>query len=151
VLAILPHYNALHGPDYDRVESDPANATWDVLGRSRSSRFTPLFCQVTFADTESPRNLARSGATHVEQLSEEDLLKRFWAAVDAKRYRADAAGILVFHGWGVVTAPGTVERFARDFAAELAAIAFAEIWWSDTGTGGVIRRLKPYTSSGTLP
>ncbi len=143
VRAILPRYNALHGTDYDGVESDPANETWDVIGRSRSGRFAPLFCQVTFADTVSPRNLAQSEAIHAEQLSEEELLKRFWTAVEAKRYRVDAAGILVLHGWGVVTAPGTVERFARDFATELAAIAFAEIWWSDTATGGVIRRLRP--------
>ena len=74
--------------------------------------------------------------------SEEDILTRAVEAFREKVKRSpDRSEVLVLDGGGVVTAPGTVEQFARTYRTELAAAPFREVWWLDHSPGGVVRRL----------
>lgn len=124
VRRLLRSFNEVHGTAHRDVESDERDLDADV--RVDDRKF-----QVTQADCVPWRGLGSSAAAHAEHLTEAELVERFLAAAEAKKTRAAADLVLVLDGAGVSTPQGTVKKLMTEKQTALAAIGFAEIWWSD--------------------
>ncbi len=142
VRALLPAYNRLHGTAYDTVTSGDDGRGDDVVASSPADRDPPRRFQVTFADTEGRLRASISrGQAYAGAGSEDDLLARFAEALRAKARAPDREAVLVLDGGGIVTPPGTVERFVQEYRRDLEAAPFGEVWWVDHAPGGTVRRL----------
>lgn len=149
VRSVLSRFNRLHGTSYESVRSGPDAEGVDVIADSRVANEPPINFQLTFADTDGKLRASLSkGQPYATDLPEEELIARFEAAVAKKSSNANPQWVLVLDGYGVVTPPGTVERFARDSSA-LPQSGFREVWWADASPGGVVRRLWPTETAAT--
>lgn len=144
VRLLLPGYNKLHGTGYETVASGKDDRGDDVIAESPKEGETSLRFQVTFADSDGAlrASIARGNAFSAEA-TEEVLLARSAAALRKKSLAPDREAILVLDGAGIITPPGTVERFVREHRGSLEVAPFREVWWVEHAPGGVIRRLWP--------
>jgi hypothetical protein len=144
VTLLLGGFNRFHGTFYDRVRSGDDDRGDDVIAESSKEEEPDVRFQVTFADTDGKlrASIARGKAFSAEG-TEEQLLVRAAAALQNKADASDPEAVLILDGGGVVTTPGTVERFAREHRQALESAPFREVWWVDHAPGGVIRRLWP--------
>jgi hypothetical protein len=144
VRVLLPTFNRLHGTAYETIGRGVDAHGDDVIAQSPRKGEPPVRFQVTFADTDHElRKSISLGKPFAAEGTEEQLLARAAAAFREKVLAPDRSAVLVLDGGGVVTAPGTVERFARENRDGLATAPFREVWWVDHAPGGVVRRLAP--------
>jgi hypothetical protein len=144
VRLLLATFNKLNGTAYERITSGTDERGDDVIAESRREGEPAVRFQVTFADSDGAlrASIAR-GRTFSAEGTEEELLAR---AAEARRKKAlapDRDAVLVIDGAGIVTPPGTIERFARERRGALESAPFREVWWVDHAPGGVVRRLWP--------
>ncbi len=78
----------------------------------------------------------------METVPEDELLKGLYSAIDAKRHAAYDNIVLVLEGWPPKN-HNVLERLSKEFSEHLGKIGFQEIWYSERGPGGQVRRLHP--------
>ena len=144
VRLLLPAYNKLHGTAYETVASGKDEHGDDVIAESPKEGEPAIRFQVTVAESDGAlrASISRGKAFSTEE-TEEVLLSRAAGALRNKTLAPDREAVLVLDGAGIVTPPGTVERFVREHRGALEVAPFREVWWVDHAPGGVIRRLWP--------
>ena len=144
VRILLPSYNKLHGTTYESLTSGIDEHGDDVIAESSTAGEVAIRFQLTFAESNGTLRASISrGNKFSRQETEEELLARAAGALRKKSLSPDRKSILVLDGAGIITSPGTVDRFAKEYVHELTAAPFREVWWVDHAPGGVIRRLWP--------
>jgi len=149
VRLLLTVFNKFHDTAYETVTSGKDERGDDVIAESPKEGEPAVRFQVTFSDSDGAMraSIARGKAFSAEG-TEEDILTRAVGALRKKALAPDREAVLVLDGTGIVTTPGTVERFVREHRGALEAAPFREVWWVDPAPGGVVCRLWPETKAG---
>lgn len=144
VRILIPTYNHLHGSLYQMLAAGKDDQGEDVIAESSKDGESSIRFQVTFADSDGALRASISkGKPYSAEESEKELLARTATALQKKSLSPDYDVVLVLDGAGIVTPPGSVERFVKDYRELLKVAPFREVWWVDHAPGGVIRRLWP--------